>query len=166
MKDKITELINIKIASDPEFFAGLFVVDILLKPRTASGTKIEIFVDGDNGVNIDQCARINRSLQHTFDETPAKWFGEKYGIDVSSPGIGVPLTNLRQYPKNIGRTLKLTLLDGMLVEGTLSAADAEMLTISREIVRRDEKKKKNIKEQIDVQVSMASIAKAVVVLSF
>ena len=166
MKDKITELINIKIASDPEFFAGLFVVDILLKPRTASGTKIEIFVDGDNGVNIDQCARINRSLQHTFDETPTKWFGEKYGIDVSSPGIGVPLTNLRQYPKNIGRTLKLTLLDGMLVEGTLSAADAEMLTISREIVRRDEKKKKNIKEQIDVQVSMASIAKAVVVLSF
>ena len=166
MKDKITELINIKIASDPEFFAGLFVVDILLKPRTASGTKIEIFVDGDNGVNIDQCARINRSLQHTFDETPAKWFGEKYGIDVSSPGIGVPLTNLRQYPKNVGRTLKLTLLDGMLVEGTLSAADTEMLTISREIVRRDEKKKKNIKEQIDVQVSMASIAKAVVVLSF
>jgi ribosome maturation factor RimP len=166
MKDKITALIDAKIASDLEFFEGLFVVEIVLKERTASGTKIEVFVDGDNGVNIDQCARINRSLQHTFDETPAKWFGEKYGIDVSSPGIGVPLKMYRQYPPNIGRAMRLTLLDGMVVEGKLTAADPEMLTISREVTRRDEKKKKNIKEQIDVQVSMASITKAIVVFSF
>ena len=125
-----------------------------------------MFIDSDEGVTIDQCARLNRKLQFVFDETPSAWIGEKYALDVSSPGVGQPLRMFRQYPKNIGRILKLTLKDGMIVEGNLSAVDEEALTVAREISYKDLKHKKTIRETVIVRIPYESIAKAVVVVAF
>ena len=101
MEGKIANLVTEKLELEPEHFEGCFVYGVAIKARAQAGDKIDVFIDGDNGVNITQCARVNRYLQHIFDETPQKWFGERYTLDVSSPGIGQPIKFRRQY--QIGR---------------------------------------------------------------
>ncbi len=166
MQDKIKTLAESLLTEHPDLFADCFLLGVKYKERPAIGPRIEVFIDGDNGITIDQCARLNRKLQFVFDENPTVWFGEKYALDVSSPGVGQPLQLYRQYPRNIGRILKLTLKDGMIVEGNLSAVTEDALTISREISYKDLKKKKTIREIVEVLVPFDNLEKAVVVIGF
>ena len=52
-----------------------------------------------------------------------------FSLEVSSPGIGEPLKMLRQYVKNIGRNVEVTLNDDTKKEGTLLEATEESITI-------------------------------------
>jgi ribosome maturation factor RimP len=50
----------------------------------------------------------------------AAWFPEgDFSLEVSSPGIDEPLLLNRQYVKNIGRKVEVTLIDESLKEGVL-----------------------------------------------
>ena len=165
MEAKIKALVEQKINDTPDELEGCYVVEVVCSKKHSVGTKIEVFVEGDNGINITQCSRLNRYLQHVFDETPTEWFGESYGLDVSSPGVGSALKVHRQYIRNIGRTIVATLLDGMVVEGILAAADEENLSVEREVTTVNEKKKK-IKELITVVIPFISIEKAKIKATF
>mgnify|MGYP001317083290 CR=1 FL=1 len=46
-----------------------------------------------------------------------------FSIEVTSSGVGNPLKNSRQFLKNIGRKLKVELLNGSSIQGVLDAAD-------------------------------------------
>ena len=166
MQDKIQTLAETLLTEHPDLFTGCYLIYVGYKDRPAVGPRIEVFIDSDEGVTIDQCARLNRKLQFVFDETPSAWIGEKYALDVSSPGVGQPLRMFRQYPKNIGRILKITLKDGMIVEGNLSAVDEEALTIAREISYKDLKHKKTVRETVEVRVAFDTVDKAIVVVGF
>ncbi|MEY4926776.1 MAG: hypothetical protein RI894_1212 [Bacteroidota bacterium] len=166
MHEKIKTLAEALLAEHLDLFADCFLLGVKYKDRPIVGPRIEVFIDGDTGINIDQCARLNRKLQFVFDENPTAWFGEKYALDVSSPGVGQPLQLYRQYPRNIGRIVKLTLKDGMIVEGNLSAVTEETLTIAREISYKDAKKKKTIRETVEVLISFDSVETTVVVIGF
>jgi ribosome maturation factor RimP len=166
LHEKIKTLAETLLTENPDLFADCFLLGVKYKDRPVVGPRIEVFIDADAGITIDQCTRLNRKLQFNFDENPTDWFGEKYALDVSSPGVGQPLQLYRQYPRNIGRMLKLTLKDGMIVEGNLAAVTEEALTIAREISYKDLKKKKTIRETVEVLVPFDSLEKAVVVIGF
>ncbi len=166
MQDKIKNLVETLLVEHPDLFADCYLVYVGYKDRVAVGPRIEIFVDSDTGITIDQCARLNRKLQFVFDENPKDWIGEKYALDVSSPGVGQPLRLLRQYGNNIGRILKITLKDGMIVEGNLTAFDEEAVTVARELSYKDAKKKKTIRETVEVRVAFDTIDKTIVVFGF
>ena len=85
--------------------------------------------------------------------------------EVSSPGISGPLVFLRQYVKNVGRKVEVTMNDGTQIEGTLTHAGPEdNITLEYETKRKEGKK--NIKEQIVQTINLADIKKTIVKISF
>lgn len=79
--------------------ASLFLVALDIDQNN----KINIIVDGDKGVPLKECIRINRFIESQLDREE-----EDYALEVSSPDIAQPLKLIRQYNKNIGKTLKVT----------------------------------------------------------
>lgn len=85
----------------------MFIVNIKNKPTN----NIKLFIDADGGMPISKCAEINRKLYRLIED--AEMFpGGDFSLEVSSPGIDEPLLLERQYKKNIGRKVLLTLNDG------------------------------------------------------
>lgn len=96
------------------------------------GNKLEVFIDSDRGFGFDKCKKISRYLETYFDQNGT--LGEKYILEVSSPGLSRPLKVRRQYVKNIGRNARIELNDGSRIEGKIeSVKDSELsLTIKNE----------------------------------
>lgn len=105
----------------------IFVVDIITKPSKVS-QKISILVDSDEGITIQECTSISRRLAKQLEELEV--FTEPYTLEVSSPGLDQPLILARQYQKNIGRNLKLTLKSGEVVSGKLIESDDDKIKIA------------------------------------
>ena len=146
MNLKLVEtLLGSKFAEDE--FQDCFLVGVEYSEKN---NKLQIFVDSDSNIGFDRCRRISRHIESHFDEHGT--LGEKYTLDVSSPGLSRPLKFQRQYVKNIGRTLKILLEEGGTVEGVLNEVVEEKIVL--EI--------KNIKRNINFE----SIKSAVIMPSF
>jgi ribosome maturation factor RimP len=116
-----TELINPILADQP----SLFLVQVKIKPTN----NIKVFLDGDTGIDIDACVKINRALYKQIEELA--WFPDgNFSLEVSSSGIDEPLKLHRQYIKNIGRNIEVLLLDGTKYEGKLIATDDNGIQIT------------------------------------
>ena len=100
-----------------------FLVDIRIKPTN----NIKVFIDGDKGVGIDDLVKYNRSLYKQLDEEGMFPDGD-FSLEVSSAGLDEPLKLYRQYLKNIGRYVQVTMQDGSVKEGKLlSVSENEIL---------------------------------------
>ncbi|TNE69216.1 MAG: ribosome maturation factor [Bacteroidetes bacterium] len=157
LTDRIAELLEAKFATE-EAFADCFVVDIELKP----GNKLLVFTDSDSGMSFGKCQQISRYLEHHLDEN--RWLGEKYVLEVSSPGIGRPLKFLRQYASNIGRKVAVSLTDGSEETGLLQAADEHQVVLKQQVMEKQGKKK--VKLEVDRVIPFDQIDKTVVKVSF
>jgi ribosome maturation factor RimP len=113
----------------------VFVVDLTVSDSVMP--KITVTLDGLNGLGINECATISRRLNRRIEEH----YGEDatYSLEVTSPGADQPLTDPRQYPRHIGRSLALKLADGTEKTGTLTAATAEGVEIE-EVIKNKTKK--------------------------
>ncbi|WP_236652854.1 ribosome maturation factor RimP [Chitinophaga vietnamensis] len=131
----IRELAEGLLANDPDNF----LVDIRIKPTN----NIKLFLDGDKGVPVDKLVAFNRAL-YPLLETAALFPDNDFSLEVSSPGLDEPLKLHRQYLKNIGRKVEVTLLDGTAKEGTLLAVTDDMITIEETIGKKKEKKSTDI----------------------
>lgn len=88
--------------------SSLYVVEIIV--RGVKGSRVvEIYVDSDEGLNVDALAKVNREIGFML-ETEDVIEGH-YTLNVSSPGIDRPLRLPRQYKKNIGRSLKVKYME-------------------------------------------------------
>ncbi|CAN5372479.1 ribosome maturation factor RimP [soil metagenome] len=107
--EKLEGLLATWLQDKPEHF----LVDIKWLP----GNKIQVFLDADAGIKIETCVEVSRYLEKHIDEEG--WLGEKYILEVSSPGMDSPLKVLRQYQRRIGGELAVVKNDGVKIEGTL-----------------------------------------------
>jgi len=140
-------------------FQDLYIVEIAFNP---TNKKLEVFLDSDSVLTIGQCARLNRYLQNHIDEN--NWLGEKYVLDVSSPGITKPLKMVRQYYKNIGRGVTVTLNDDSKEKGNLIAVTEDEITLKQVITIKQGKKKR--KETIEKTIVFNDIKKTLVDIKF
>ena len=70
-------------------------------------TTVRIYIDGPEGINVDDCAAMSRQVSAVFDvEDPI--LGE-YSLEVSSPGMDRPLFTLEQCSRYIGEGIKIRL---------------------------------------------------------
>lgn len=157
LTERITQLLEEKYATD-EAFADCFTVDIELKP----GHKLCVFADSDSGMNFDKCQKISRYLESFLDTHG--WLGDKYVLEVSSPGVDRPLKFPRQYRNNAGRTVSVTLTDKTQLTGTLKSADDSQMILTQTITEKEGNKKKEI--QIETPVPYNKIEKTIVKISF
>jgi ribosome maturation factor RimP len=142
---------------EPTLAPDQFIVDVVVTAKKGPG-KVIVLVDGDHGITIDTCAEISRQLSKALDES--NLIGDNYLLEVSTPGVDHPLKLKRQYPKHIGRTLKIKLLDGTQVEGKLVELKDDELVLGQEI---GSGKKKEVKT---VTVAFSVIDKTFVLVSF
>ncbi|HHS95283.1 MAG TPA: ribosome maturation factor, partial [Phaeodactylibacter sp.] len=110
---KVERLLSEKFKE--EAFCDCFLVAVEL----SKGNKLEVFVDSDSGITFTKCQRLSRYLEKFIDEE--QWFGDKYTLEVSSPGIGRPLKFVRQYHKNLQRRVEVKKKDGSKEKGILTS---------------------------------------------
>lgn len=155
--ERIARLLEEKYATD-EHFADCFTVDIELKP----GQKLYVFADSDSGMTFEKCQKISRHLESHLDANG--WLGDKYLLEVSSPGLGRPFKFLRQYRNNLGRDVEVTLKDKTRQTGLLKAADETQVVILQKVVEREGNKKKEVEKE--TAIPLEQIEKTIVKLAF
>lgn len=143
-----------------EDYADFFVVEI----KMHTNNKLEVFIDSDTALPLSKCQKISRYLESHIDEN--QWLGERYVIEVSSPGISRPLTLVRQYQKNIGRKLAIKFFEigKKKREGTLVDANDTACFIEEKVVLKEGKKKK--RTTVITEIPYDTISKAVIKPSF
>ena len=153
IEKRVKELAEEKIAELER--ADLFVVDV----KFHSNGNLVILVDGDNGVGISDCVAISRYVGFKLEEENT--IDTAYNLEVSSPGVDLPLTQLRQYTKNIGRELGIKMADGAKREGKLTALTEDAITIEEKI--KDKGKKATVMESV---IPIDQITETKVLISF
>jgi len=99
-----------------------FVVEV----RVKAGNHITVLLDSDTNLTIDDCAAVTRHIESVFSRE-----SEDYDLTVSSFGIDQPYRLLRQYLKNIGREVEVTLTDKSVFKGKLVSADEKGIGVYR-----------------------------------
>ena len=120
----ITELVESKIAG-----SDLFIGEIKVKP----GNVIYVFLDGDQGVTIEQCIGVSRHVEHNLDRAR-----EDFELHVSSYGLGQPLKFLRQYQNAIGKQLSITTIENEKYVGMLLEANDNGIVLEKPAVKKKE----------------------------
>ncbi len=154
--EKLKELANSFI----EEMEGIFLVEASIKGSDGN-MKVTVLLDGDDGVNVDQCGAVSRGLGNYLEENEI--FEDKYRLEVSSAGVDFPLMFPRQYVKNIGRDLHLFFLDGEEMKGRLIAVNDDSFIV-HELVERPKMADKYKEE--DLEIKSNSINKTKVLISF
>lgn len=96
----------------------------LVNMRITPDNRIFVDIDGDNGINIDDCIELSRTIENKLNREE-----EDFELNVSSAGADAPLKMPRQYHRHIGRMLSVEPFEGEPVEGTLLEADEEQFVI-------------------------------------
>ena len=145
MATDLKELIETELK---KYFEGsdLFVVEIVV----AANEKIRIYADGKENITIDQCVKISRHMEEYLESNDL--VSEKYSIEVSSPGMDLPLRVEEQYEKSKGREVSVLLNDGKRYDGVLTDYSNNGIAINYE-----KKKKGKILESKKMDFSFDEI---------
>ena len=152
LNERITYLAQHALSSEAHF-----LVDVIVSINRGP-TKVTVVLDGDQGITIDDCSSVSRSISKGIEDE--NLINENYTLEVTTPGLDQPLKLSRQYVKNRGRELKVHLKDKKIIEGLLKEATAERITLEYE-AKGDKKKERKIMELV-----YADIVKAFVKVSF
>ena len=137
---------------EPE--TAIFLVRVHIRPIN----NISIYIDGDEGVTIDKCVKLNRALNKLIVEEGVCNDGE-FALEVSSPGVDEPLTMLRQYKKNLGRLVEVECTDGRKLEGKLLGVSENGIEVEEE--KGKGKKKEIVKHELPFVELKSTVVKIV-----
>lgn len=106
-KTKIEAIVNDHVIGTDKFLVEISV---------SSSNVVDVFVDGDEGISIQECVKISRLIESTFDREI-----EDYELRVSSPGLSRPFKMIRQYKKYVDREIFIVTNEGDKVKGVLKS---------------------------------------------
>ena len=84
---------------------GLELVEVQF--RQESGWKLRLFIDRNEGVNVDDCASVSRQVATYLEVEDI--IGHAYTLEVSSPGIERPLKRLEDFVRFSGKKIRVKL---------------------------------------------------------
>lgn len=116
-----------------------FLVSVNVKP----GNCISVYIDGDKGVSIDDCAGISKHIESNLDRE-----SEDFELEVSSAGISHPLVLTRQYVKNIGREIKVKLKTGVVISGKLEIVEPDFIVLTETLQAKKAKSTDPVQHQV------------------
>ena len=125
MKDEIEKIVVPVIERHDCFLWGLEILRGRKRPT------LRIYIESDQGANIDDCENISKDLNYEIDLDSS--FGDDYVLEVSTPGISRRFFKQSQLESYIGEELKVKLrepLEGTKnIEGTLVDCNKEYFLI-------------------------------------
>lgn len=102
--------------------------------KEGSNWYLRVYIDKENGINVDDCELISRALSDLLDEKD--FIDEAYILEVSSPGLGRPLKKEKDFARSIGEEVDIKLYrmkNGRKdYTGSLKAYDKESITIEED----------------------------------
>ena len=107
-----------------------FLVDL----HISRNNRINISIDGDNGITIDDCIELSRHVEGHLNRDV-----EDFELNVASAGLDCPLKMVRQYKKNVGRSLKVETADGNTRQGELLEATDEKIVLKLDLTKKQKK---------------------------
>ena len=114
LKGKVEELIEEAIAG-----TDIFVV----KLTVSSSNDINVLLDSETGLTLADCRTVSRAIEFDLDREE-----EDFSLTVASSGIGEPLV-IRQYGKNVGRKVSVTLNTDEVIEATMIEATDDAIVL-------------------------------------
>lgn len=152
-KEKVLNLLNEGLVDR----TSVFLIDLTITETN----KIIVTLDGDNGVQLQDCIDISRAIEQNLDREE-----QDFSLEVASVGVGSPLKMIRQYKKNVGRMLIVKLQDATTIEAKLEAASDEAIILSWEA--REPKKIGKGKETVQKrrEITYNEIKEAIVTIIF
>ncbi|MBM6404695.1 ribosome maturation factor RimP [Phycicoccus sp. CSK15P-2] len=117
--------------------SGFVVEDVAVTPA-GKRRVVRVLLDRDLGhddvvsepvppMSLDEVADATRLVGDALDASDALG-AQAYTLEVSSPGVGRPLTEPRHFRRNVGRLVAVTTDDGE-VTGRLTSADRTAATL-------------------------------------
>ncbi|MEP2348078.1 MAG: ribosome maturation factor RimP, partial [Algoriphagus sp.] len=136
-----------------------FIVAVNISEKTGK-KHLNILLDADEGVTIRACAKLSRAISEELEANEI--MPDAYVLEVSSPGLDFPLSSKRQFDKNIGRELKISLTSGEDIQGKLvEVTEAGVKLLAK---KKKEKGKKATEEE--VPLLFEDMKKSIVQVSF
>lgn len=129
----------VRLAEEQLSHSECYLVDVAVKP----GNLIVVEIDHDQAVGIDDCVALSQHIESRLNRDE-----EDFELEVGSTGITSPFKIVRQYIKNIGAEVELLLKDGRKINGILSSADEDgvTVTVEKQIKPEGEKRKRTVSE--------------------
>ena len=151
-KEKVHQLLEAGLQEKPT----VFLIDLTI----TEAFKIIVTLDGDQGVLLQDCIDISRAIEQNLDREE-----QDFSLEVASVGVGSPLKLVRQYLKNIGRTL-IVKLATETIEAQLIDANDNFITLAWEA--REPKKVGKGKETVQKkqEIPYSEIKEAIVTVTF
>ncbi|MBA2563858.1 MAG: hypothetical protein H0V09_00340 [Gemmatimonadetes bacterium] len=99
---------------------------------TAGGSQrtplLRVYVDRPGGTSADFCAAVSRGLEARLDRSGL--LGERYTLEVSSPGLHRPLRTRRDFERLVGHEVEVR-------HQARPAASLDVIGVLEEVVRSD-----------------------------
>jgi ribosome maturation factor RimP len=151
--DTVKDLLEEGLRQREDLF--LISLDVL------SDNSIKIVIDGDNGVIVDDCIYVSRSIENNLDREE-----QDFSLEVLSAGATEPFVNFRQYKKNIGRTLSVKTKDKETIEGVLTQVDEDKILLEWKAREPKPIGKGKVTVKKQAEIAYDAISKAQVVIKF
>ena len=151
-KEKVNDLVLEVLLEKP----AVFLIDLII----TDAFKICITLDGDAGVALQDCIDMSRAIENNLDREE-----QDFSLEVASVGVGSPLKMVRQYKKNVGRTL-IVKVATETIEAELVEANDNFITLSWKA--REPKKLGKGKETVQKrqEIRYSEIKEAIVTVTF
>ncbi|EHQ42758.1 MULTISPECIES: ribosome assembly cofactor RimP [Myroides] len=152
-KNKVQELLDAALAEKQE----LFLIEMTISPDN----KILVTLDGDNGVNLQDCIDVSRAIEHNLDREE-----HDFALEVASAGATSPLKLLRQYKKNIGRKVKLVTLNQEKYEATIASVGEASIVLQWKAREAKAVGKGKVTVEKEAVIPFENIKEASIIISF
>lgn len=94
---------------------------------------VRVVLDRDGGVDLDLVSDVSRAISAALDIEPlSSQFTGTFVLEVTSPGVDRPLTEIRHWRRAVDRLVVATLADGSSVTGRIVEVDADHVVLDIE----------------------------------
>lgn len=112
---------------------GFVLVDVEYVKRP-NGMNLNLFIDGENGIDLDALEKVHRAVDVRLDELDPT-SGAPYTLNCSSLGLDRPITTDYQFNKFMGKEIEVKLYEALkpsnkkVLEGELKMYSQEEVVI-------------------------------------
>jgi ribosome maturation factor RimP len=118
----------------------------VVEAKSTPAHLFKFFIDSDTGFDLQKSVKTTRALRKMIEDADLYPEGN-FSMEISSPGVDLPLKYTRQYLKNIEKLIEITYTDKeqKALTGRLKTATDDLL----EIEVTDKKKKTSVMHTVN-----------------
>jgi ribosome maturation factor RimP len=126
LKDQIAEIIRAPIETE-----GYDLIELKLS-HFRKGSRLQVFIDSDHGINLNDCAFISRLIGPVIEKQG--FLAAGFSLEVSSPGLDRPLHTFKDFRRRIGERVEIFFNDAERnpVTGNLIAVEGGHIELQTE----------------------------------